>query len=82
MKIIKNGKEKTFFCKCHECATEFEYNYNDIYIPEENGLKFKFVDCPVCGAKEYVTFQTKEEFDIFKNFPTYNYFGCGCKANV
>lgn len=78
MKIIKNGKEKTFFCKCTECATEFEYNSNDIFIRKDDELKYKRVTCPICSTDLYVTFQTKEEFDFYKNFPTYQYFG-GCK---
>ncbi len=76
MKIIKNGKEKKFFAKCTECATEFEYNFNDIYTCKKNELKYRVVKCPACGNEEYATLQTEKEFEFYKNFPHYPFFGC------
>lgn len=74
MKIIKNGKEKVFFIKCDECSTEFEYDHNDIFL-SSGEIQYKIVKCPICGHEVYVTLLSKEEFDFYKNFPQYGYFG-------
>lgn len=76
MKIIKNGKEKTFFCKCTECATEFEYDSNDIFNGKMGELPYRMVTCHICHEDLCATLLTKEEFDFYKNFSTYQYFGC------
>lgn len=78
MKIIKNGKEKEFFVKCCECATEFTYKLEDIFDGKIGELEYKVVKCPVCGNNECATLFTEEEFAFYKNLPHYSYFGCKC----
>lgn len=78
MKIIKNGKEKVFFEKCTECATEFEYNYDDIHKLSSGEMECRVITCPVCGKEVYPTLLEKEDFDFYKKFPRYSYFGGKC----
>lgn len=78
MKIIKNGKEKVFFEKCTGCATEFEYNYNDIHNSLSGEIEYKMVKCPICSKEVYATLLEKEDYEFYKKFPRYSYFGGKC----
>lgn len=70
IKIIKNGREKTFRGKCFDCATEFSYQTEDVTEVEMPGAvldwlkKQRYVKCPVCDAQVSVTLMTDEEWTM------------------
>lgn len=79
-KIISDGKDKTFYAKCYECATDFEYQLSDVEIIKEcddikaglaHLISEKAVKCPSCGEYVDATLMTKEEQD--KYFGNYFY---------
>ncbi len=63
MEIIKNGKEKTFYARCGNCATELNYKLEDVNSEESLVLKTetKYVYCPECHAPIIVHLLTEEE---------------------
>lgn len=75
IKIIKDGREKVFRARCQKCATDFEYQEEDIQEAEPlpdgvrepsdlivtTALQIPRVVCPVCGEKCYAARYTKEE---------------------
>ena len=74
IKIIKDGREKVFRARCQKCATDFEYETEDIQEaePRSDGAKspadliaetalYPRVVCPVCGSKAYAARYTEEE---------------------
>lgn len=79
--IILDGKDKVFYTKCLNCATEFTYQLEDVQTEETEysiSMKVKTVICPSCGEKESAMLLTKEEYDkIFRNYPYGGYYG-GC----
>lgn len=76
-KIISNGKTKTFYTKCANCATEFEYQLSDVKEEAEEipFLTGKSVKCPVCESEEIATLLTKEEYQKITPW-NYGYNGC------
>lgn len=62
MEIIKNGKEKTFYARCGNCASELNYKLDDVKT-EESILRSntKYIVCPVCNAPIAVNLLTEEE---------------------
>lgn len=77
VKITSNGKTKTFYTKCSNCATEFEYQLSDVKEETEEipFLTGKSVKCPVCESEEIATLLTKEEYDRI-TLLNYGYNGC------
>lgn len=76
VKIISDGRNKTFYTKCINCATEFEYQLSDVKTEKTENAVFneiKTVKCPVCGEAESAMLLTKEEYD--KMFERYTYGG-------
>lgn len=62
MEIIKNGKEKTFYARCGNCASELNYTLDEVKT-EESVLrgKTKYIVCPVCNSPFAVNLLTEEE---------------------
>lgn len=85
IKVIKNGREKEFFARCFECATDFTYTLDDVKETFEEGetppinelLDYPFVVCPVCGARRRADKLTREEAE---RIPAMPYFWPGWKA--
>lgn len=53
IKIIKNTLEDDILMTCHECGSEFSFNYTDIRRDEStsilgNRVVNRYVICPVC----------------------------------
>lgn len=71
IKIVKNGREKTFRERCHECATEYDYNIDDVIEIEDKTAslpfmrRIKFVPCPVCGEHNPAALWTVEDWGRF-----------------
>lgn len=69
IKIIKNGREKTFIARCMDCVSDFSYTWEDVSEVEIQGMtlpflkKQRFVTCPVCGEQVPVGMLTPEEWD-------------------
>ena len=65
MTIIKNGREKKFYARCAECATEIEYEYSDVCTEKSaaTGEMSRTIKCPICGKVLSVTLRSKEEID-------------------
>lgn len=80
-KIINNGKDKTFYTKCLHCATEFEYQLQDVQVKETGDALFneiKTVKCPSCNKDATATLLTREECEeLLSNYPPGTYYG-GC----
>ena len=63
MKIIERKSEYPKRITCNKCATVLEYDLNDViitsysYSPENSQTLWnrKFIVCPVCGDKVYIT---------------------------
>lgn len=79
VKIISDGKNKTFYTKCMNCATDFEYQLLDVETVAAGHLHVignRAVKCPSCGEFVDATLMTKEECDsIFKRYPYGGYCG-------
>lgn len=77
IRVIKSGKEKKFFAKCHWCASELKYEFSDINFTQQTKYlkRRRIIVCPVCGEEIDVYLCTKEEDE--KCYPI---FGCnaGC----
>ena len=71
IKIIKNGREKTFWARCMDCITDFNYTWEDVTeidIPEMTLpylKKQRFVTCPVCNSQVPVAMITDDE--LYRN---------------
>lgn len=77
VKIISNGKNKTFYAKCFNCATDFEYQLSDTTTKELTdhlAKEMKVIECPVCNEANIAMLLTKEEQE--KNFHQYPYGYC------
>lgn len=61
--ILTCGKEKKYYAKCGKCATEIEYEHNDVKYERVTGMsgEIRTVTCPVCGETISVNLLTKEE---------------------
>lgn len=61
--IIKNGKDKKYFAKCHKCASELEYEHSDITFERSRQIndEIKTIVCPECGTTLIISMLTKEE---------------------
>lgn len=72
-----NGKEKTFYCKCNDCASGLNYRLEDVKSQNycSTNIKEKYITCPICGSKVDVYLLTKEEWDKHSNYPFYS---AGC----
>lgn len=67
IKITQNGKEKIYYAKCSECATELEYTYEDVKYETSAAVKYakgRFIICPVCGEPISVSLLTKKESEV------------------
>lgn len=80
MKVLKNGKEKSFYAHCLGCGSDLEY-MNDDVKKEAGDFTIQYITCPVCGTKLNANMETKEELDEWK-LRAIGAFGysCGCKA--
>lgn len=77
MKIVKHGMDKTFYTRCEQCATEFEYRLADTTFLQNPGYRAsRFIRCPVCEAEFTVNLLTLEEFDQRRNSPGMSYCCC------
>lgn len=82
VKIISDGKNKTFYAKCHKCATEFEYQLEDIKTEKVKSIisdkeeDIEAVRCPVCDEIMPSNLITKEEYDKMFNYHPYGGY-CG-----
>lgn len=77
--IIKNGKEKTYYARCYECGTEFNYGYDDVKLETSvatMGISGRFVICPVCGKAIGVSLCTEEE--VKDNMRRSGLYSCCC----
>lgn len=78
VKIISDGRNKMFYTKCHKCATEFEYQLEDIKTEKTKSIisvgdeDIEAVRCPVCDEIIPSTLMTKEEYDRMFNHYPYN----------
>lgn len=80
VKIISDGKIKTFYTKCLHCATDFTYQLEDVQTEKEEDSLFevKTVKCPSCEENEVATLLTKEEYGkMFLHYPYVGHYG-GC----
>lgn len=80
VKIIKDGKDKIFYTKCLHCATEFEYQLDDVQTEKTEGMIFeaKTIKCPSCGENTAATLLTREECErLLSNYPPGIYYS-GC----
>lgn len=65
IEIIKNGKDKTFSCRCQFCASDLNYNLEDVqkeYSDVMQDICFNHIKRPVCGTKVYVYLMTDEDY--------------------
>ena len=83
--IIKDGREKEFYTRCPECATEFVYALSDVYKnPKKEEIKqggyiFRYADameypyvyCPVCNQRVMADKLTREEFEKLYLMPRF-----------
>lgn len=79
-KIISDGNNKTFYTKCYECATDFEYQLSDVETVDSeqtHTIGTKAVKCPSCGEYVDATLMTEEEQD--KYFNGY-FYGNNCRV--
>ena len=77
--IIRNGKEKTYYGRCHECGTEFNYGYDDVKVETSvasMGISGRFVVCPVCGKAITVSLLTEEE--VRDKIKDSSFYSCCC----
>lgn len=81
VKIISDGRNKTFYTKCMNCATDFEYQLSDVETVaagHSHVIGNRAVKCPSCGEFVDATLMTKEECDkILNHYPYGGYYG-GC----
>ena len=76
--IVKNGKDKKYFAKCHKCASELEYEHSDVTFERsrQSNDDIKTIVCPECGSTLIISMLTKEESE--KEGSRYG-FGFGCR---
>lgn len=53
MKVIKNGKEKTFITRCSSCGSDLEYTLEDVNKKKVEFGEINYVTCPVCSKELY-----------------------------
>lgn len=63
VQIIKDGRLKTFFCKCQKCASDLQYQINDVhreYSGSGQVVVSNSIICPVCMYKNSVFLMTEK----------------------
>lgn len=64
MEIIKNGKEKTFYARCGNCATELNYTLDEVKTEKSGSVlrdTIQYIMCPVCDEHIIVNLLTEDE---------------------
>lgn len=63
--VLEDGTKKTFYTKCRHCASELEYDYDEVIEGNlddyQTPIKWRYIVCPVCLSKMEATLLTKEE---------------------
>ena len=78
IKILNNGKEKTYRTRCGHCGTDFTYQNEDVKEKEKEDYSYSTlsVKCPVCEKDVYVYLVSVEEWDKqnqnLLNYPSYS----------
>lgn len=82
MKVVKNGKEKTFYAQCNKCASELEYTFEDVQFTKHDTIYEleKKIVCPICGEEVYVSMLTKGEWEKFNSIPRGYPYAYGCSV--
>ncbi len=68
--ILKSGKDKVFVEKCPYCATEFEYQLEDVTFRKDKAdgsISSPRITCPVCKFPLDVFMWTKEDRENLSN---------------
>lgn len=63
METVKSGKEKVFYARCGNCASDLHYGLEDVKTEEYLFWKseIKYIKCPVCNEPIPVDLLTEEE---------------------
>lgn len=81
------GKDKKFYTKCNNCATELNYKLSDVQKEKAEtpadirAFSFNptnYITCPECGEKIYISsLLTESEYERLY-FHSYGFYGGGC----